>query len=234
MEKERARGAAMRNLYFIVEGETEEEFIKRLLIPYLYGRGLRCHIQAILIFMSGGGHGHNNAEHFLNTIEPVLHYSGEPVITSLLDFFRFPRKQPVFAACAACRTAVEEAACLQQALFAEVQRIRPYPYFIPYVQLHEFEALLFADVVGHELHHPGIQTEVAAVIDAYPSPEEINSRPESAPSKRLESIYRAYKQHYRKAADAVDVVELIGMDRLLDRCPQFSAWVEHLIEAVQS
>ncbi len=224
----------MRNLYFIVEGETEEEFVKRLLMPYLYGRGLACHIQAILIYMSGGGHGHNNTEHFLNTIEPVLYEKGEPVITSLLDFFRFPCKQPAFVACAAQPTAVGQVACLQAALFAAVQQIRPYPFFIPYIQLHEFEALLFADDVGHELHDPGIRAAVAAVIADFPSPEEINSRPEYAPSKRLETIYNAHNQRYRKVADAVDVVELIGMDRLLDRCPQFKAWVERLIVAVQS
>lgn len=223
----------MRNLYFIVEGETEEAFVKRLLVPYLYGRGLVCHIQAFTVFMSGGGHGHNNTEHFLNTITPVLYYAGEPVITSLLDFFRFPRKQPAFAACAAHATAAAQAACLQTALFEAVQHIRPYPRFIPYLQLHEFEALLFADDAGHELHHPKIRAEVAAVIAAHPSPEDINSHPEHAPSKRLAVIYQAHNQRYRKVADAVDVVELIGMDRLLARCPRFRAWVEQLIEAVQ-
>ena len=94
-------GRRMRNLCFIVEGETEELFVKRVLGPYLYSRGLLCHIQAFTIYVSGGGHGHGNTDHFLNTIKPVLFYVGEPVITSLLDFFRFPHKQPAFAACVA-------------------------------------------------------------------------------------------------------------------------------------
>lgn len=234
MEEKRAGWQAMRDLYIIVEGETEEEFVKRLLMPYLYSRGLACHIQAILVFVSGGGHGHSNTEHFLNTIEPVLYLRGEPVITSLLDFFRFPRKQASFAACAALAIAVAQADCLQDALFTAVQGIRPYRHFLPYVQLHEFEALLFADAAGHALHHPRIAADVAAVIAAHPAPEDINSRPEWAPSKRLESIYQSHHQTYRKGADAVDVAELIGMERLLERCPRFSAWVECLIAAVQA
>jgi uncharacterized protein (DUF2164 family) len=223
----------MRNLYFIVEGETEEEFVKRLLIPYLYNQGLNGHMQPIMVHMSGGGHGHSNVEHFLNTIEPVLYYNGEPVITSLLDFFRFPRQQQAFAACGVHGPAAAQVACLQQALFVAVQRIRPYARFLPYIQLHEFEALLFADEVGYELHATGIQAGVAAVINDYPSPEDINSRPENAPSKRLASIFQAHGQRYRKAADAVDIIELIGMERLRQRCPLFGQWVEQLITAVQ-
>lgn len=224
----------MKNLYIIVEGETEEEFVKRLLVPYLFGRGLMCHIQAILVFVSGGGHGHSDTDHFINTIEPVLYLQDEPIITSLLDFFRFPRKQASFAACSVLATATAQADCLQQALFTAVQGVRPYRHFIPYVQLHEFEALLFADAAGHALYHPRIEAEVAAVITAHPAPEEINSRPEWAPSKRLEAIYQAHNQKYRKGADAVDIAELIGMDRILERCPRFNAWVERLIAAVQA
>lgn len=223
----------MRSLYIIVEGETEEEFVKRLLVPYLYGHGLTCHIQAILVHVSGGGHGHSNTEHFLNTIEPVLYLRGEPVVTSLLDFFRFPRKQASFAACTALPTAAAQADCLQQALFTAMQGIRSYRHFLPYVQLHEFEALLFADAAGHSLHPPRIAADVAAVIAAHPAPEDINSRPEWAPSKRLEAIYRAHNHTYRKGADAVDIAELIGMDQLRARCPRFGAWVEALITAVQ-
>lgn len=224
----------MRDLYFIVEGETEEEFINRLLIPYLYGRGLTGNIQALLIFVSGGGHGHSNVEHFLNTIEPVLYYQGEPVITSLLDYFRFPRQRADFAACSTLASADAQADCLQQALLTAVHSIRPYRHFLPYVQLHEFEALLFADAAGHELQPAGIQTEVAAVVAAYPNPEQINSRPENAPSKRLATIYRAHQQTYRKVADAVDIAELIGIERLLERCPRFASWLESLVTAVQT
>lgn len=224
----------MRNLYLIVEGETEEEFVKRLLIPYLYGRGLRCHIQAILVCMSGGGHGHNNTEHFLNTIEPVLYYDGEPVITSLLDFFRFPRKHLDYSACQERPTAVAQADCLQDALFQQVQQLRSYRRFIPYVQLHEFEALLFTDAGGYELHPPAIGMAVAGVRAAYATPEAINSSPEQAPSKRLAAIYTAAGQRYRKVADAVDILELIGLDLVIARCPRFGTWVEEIILAVQS
>lgn len=54
----------MKRLIFIVEGETELEFVNRLLIPFLTVKGLTSSMNGIIITMSGGGHGYNNIEHF--------------------------------------------------------------------------------------------------------------------------------------------------------------------------
>ena len=219
----------MRNLYFIVEGETEEAFVKRLLVPYLYGRGLVCHIQAFTVFMSGGGHGHNNTEHFLNTITPVLYYAGEPVITSLLDFFRFPRKQPAFAACAAHATAAAQAACLQTALFEAVQHIRPYPRFIPYLQLHEYEAYLFSDPTCFRHFYDQHDQQIAAlqaIADAHESPELIDGGSHTAPSKRIIAELPDYDG--AKSVVGPQVAELIGLETIRGRCRHFDEWVRKL------
>ena len=55
----------MKQLYIIVEGPTEEEFVKRILIPYFTTNGLHTNIQPILVSMKGCGHGFNNIEHFI-------------------------------------------------------------------------------------------------------------------------------------------------------------------------
>jgi CBS domain containing-hemolysin-like protein len=43
----------MKHLYIIVEGETELEFLNRLLIPHLEKEGLNTHIQGLMITMQG-------------------------------------------------------------------------------------------------------------------------------------------------------------------------------------
>jgi hypothetical protein len=58
----------MKQLYIIVEGETELEFVNRILFPYLRSRGIYTHLQGLMITMKGGGHGFNNIEHFKKTI----------------------------------------------------------------------------------------------------------------------------------------------------------------------
>lgn len=89
----------MKDLYFIVEGETESEFVKELLIPHLNNNGVTSNIQPIKITMSGGGHGFNKIEHLRNTIQPLLSYENRPVITTMVDFFRIPNGIPGYPEC---------------------------------------------------------------------------------------------------------------------------------------
>lgn len=62
----------MKRLIFIVEGETELEFVNRLLIPYLTLSGLTTSMNGIIITMSGGGHGYNNIELHPNVLKQYM------------------------------------------------------------------------------------------------------------------------------------------------------------------
>lgn len=183
----------MKPLIFIVEGETELEFINRLVIPYLIGKDLNTFMQGIIIKMSGGGHGYNNIQHFLNTIRPVIYRSDEPVITS-------------------------------------VYSIKAYPDFIPYIQRHELETLLFADPKsGFDLEDEAIKQDVLQLSKSFHSIEDINCTPEGAPSKRLKKIYSNHQRRYEKVSDAVDIAELTTLEVIMDKCPRFRKWIDILI-----
>ena len=57
--------------------------------------------------------------------------------------------------------------------------------FIPYIEMHEFEALLFsdADILAEKI---GINvSQIREILEEYNSPEEINDDPAKAPAKRL-------------------------------------------------
>ena len=137
----------MKHLYFIVEGETEVEFINRILIPYLYKKGLNTHIQAIMVTMSGGGHGFNNIQHFKNTIQPILDYKNQPIITTMIDYYGInsEKKLPGFLESNQLNLVDDKIEFLEKALNEQVQSIKPYQFFIPYIQKHEMETLLFAN-----------------------------------------------------------------------------------------
>ncbi|MCY4215396.1 MAG: DUF4276 family protein [Flavobacteriaceae bacterium] len=55
--------------------------------------------------------------------------------------------------------------------------------FIPYIQLHEFEALLFFSNVGFEfMYHNRLTIEdLNKIRNRYQNPEEINDNPNTAP-----------------------------------------------------
>jgi hypothetical protein len=78
---------AHESIDFLVEGETEQEFVNRILAPYLVTKGLNTEIRPIMIEKSGGGHGYSNIEHLKNTIRPVLNKVDEPIVTTLIDHY---------------------------------------------------------------------------------------------------------------------------------------------------
>lgn len=228
----------MRSLIIIVEGETEHEFVKRVLIPYLVEvRGLNTGIHSIMIKMSGGGHGFNNIEHFKNTIAPVLHYSNQPVITTLLDHYGInsDAKMPGYSKITT-KNVAERISKMEAILNSIVQEIKPYRYFVPYIQQHEIETLLFANPKsGFELaEDKRIMNDVILLCAEYESIEDINCTPEGAPSKRLEKIYKEYNQRYDKVTDAVDIiVSGGGIEPILEQCPRFKKWIDKLIDEVK-
>ena len=73
---------------------------------------------------------------------------------------------------------------------------RPDLRFIPYIQLHEYEAILFSDPVAFAtgIDHPDLRPQFQQVRDEFESPEDINNDPETAPSKRVLAAYPKYKR----------------------------------------
>ena len=94
--------------------------------------------------------------------------------------------------------------------------------FIPYIEMHEFEALLFsdADILAEKT---GINiVEIKKVIEAYDNPEEINEDPEKAPSKRLEKLKTGYRKvghgenHFRSHWNSNHTKSMPSLQRLAD------------------
>lgn len=98
--------------------------------------------------------------------------------------------------------------------------------FIPYFAMHEFEALLFSDVavLGDSLSIK--LEEVKKIIDECGSPEQINNKRETAPSKRLDTLKP--KGSFRKTIEGITIAEKIGIDKMREHCPLFDAWLKTL------
>ena len=92
--------------------------------------------------------------------------------------------------------------------------------FIPYVQMHEFESLLFSDIANFakSIGQPSLQERLQSDRDQFTNPEEINDNPETAPSKRI----IAYFPKYQKVLDGVLASRKIGLDAIRRECPLFS------------
>ena len=126
----------------------------------------------------------------------------------------------------------ERGRAVQDAVFADVAEelgdsLRP-ERFIPFVVMHEFEALLFSDcaslsrVTSREATGPRLQD----IRDAFSSPEEINDSPETAPSKRILTL----DPSYQKVVAGTLAAHHMGLDCIRGQCPHFNSWLTKLEE----
>ncbi|MBR5216336.1 MAG: DUF4276 family protein [Bacteroidales bacterium] len=216
----------MKRLNIVVEGQTEQSFVNEVLTPYLQSKGVAI-ITPILIHTSKTGRGgFVNYHHLHNTVKGLLKnpYDGNIVVSSFVDFFRMPNNMPDYDDAMRLGTDLQKVESLQQALGNSIADRR----FIPYIQLHEFEALLFSNNNGFEyLWEDDMSSKTKNIVDSFENPEDINSAPETAPSKRLLAI----NQKYDKVLEGNVIALEVGINEMLAKCPRFADWVSRLITA---
>lgn len=215
----------MRALFVVVEGETEAVFVRAILSPYLIAAGI-FDIRPIQIPTSPKQKGGLvDFERFRNLVIRILKQEQDVLVTSLVDYFRLPTDFPGYEAARRLSDPNRIVASLEAALAEEINEIR----FIPYIQLHEFEGLLFVSDRGFLATGRCSDKELdrlRTVMAQYPNPELINDGPSTAPSKRLEATI----QGYDKVLFGNFIALENGIDAILDRCPRFRNWVETLID----
>ena len=218
----------MKRLYIVVEGQTEQEFVNTMLRPWLNGYAI-YDITPVLIKTSKYGRGgHVNAGHFLNTINGLLKETDDInlVVSTFVDFYRIPSNMPGYANAMRQKNSIMQVSALENELSQAVNDWR----FIPYIQRHEFEALVFSSNAGFEKYCSENQfSQTASIVGSYDNPEDINSSPETAPSKRLLSLIPDYDKVLLGNVLALEV----GMKTILDRCPRFASWVNLIISKCQ-
>lgn len=211
-----------KRLYIVVEGQTEEEFVKDLMAPYFQDHGI--YIYPMIIHTSRGHKGgFVNYEHLKNDINKLLKSQGDDVVVStFVDFFRCP-ELPGTEEWSKNPNHYERVVKMENAMSQDINDWR----FYPYIQLHEFEAVLFSSDKGFikyfDYEHA---RQLQGIVDSYDNPEDINSTPEGAPSKRLLRIV----PEYDKVMFGNIVALEIGITTILEKCPRFRAWVELLIQ----
>jgi hypothetical protein len=102
--------------------------------------------------------------------------------------------------------------------------------FVPYIQLHEFEALLFVMPSLLLRSFPGREQNVSALEDVLRdhgnNPEAIDDAPATAPSKRIVAVIPEFAG--RKAQVGPLTAELAGISALRATCRHFHEWLQNL------
>ena len=217
----------MIRLHVICEGQTEELFVNEVLMSLFLPKQIL--LQPSLIGKPGHKGGNINFDRLFPDIRNRL--LGDPFAfcTTLFDFYglaaSFPGKE-----LAKQQTAIDQKArCICEAMeFNLRQRLGEDPLrrFIPYVQMHEFEGLLFSDprAFAAALSRPDLHSRIASIRDDFATPEDINDNPLSAPSKRIQSLFPGYEKPLHGSLVALET----GLDMFRRECHLFNDWIARL------
>ncbi len=203
----------MKRVAIVVEGDTEEEFVKQVLRPHLS----RHDVEAVAIMPKGQG-----GDISVVRLAPAMAKLSWNfnAVTSLVDFYGFKGKQ-----------SGDSAADVEERINSSVMQHNPRHgnavLQFAYVQLHEFEALLFSHPAAFNIISglsPNALREFEQVASQFTTPEDINDSYDTAPSKRIASVV----PNYRKRLHGPAVAKEIGLEAIRAACPRFHTWVERL------
>lgn len=207
----------------LVEGQTEKIFVEKLLCPHIVDKNV--YLCPIIFTKPGEKGGDVRFSRAKRDIGNHLKQRSDTYITLMMDYYAI-KEWPGLEESKRQREHFKKAGVINietekrvQELFPEQNRERR---FIPYVSMHETEALYFCDptVIAETLNIN--QAEIESILHECGGPEAINDSVETAPSKRLSKLSH---NKYRKTTTGIAMAKRIGIRRMRECCPLFDSWI---------
>jgi hypothetical protein len=221
----------MKRLYLTVEGQTEAAFAMSVLMPHLANFNIILHPPRFTGLhrrrrgrIPGGGL-LNTFQHALSDMQTWLKedQSADARFSMMVDLYHLPRDFPGHNEGMSKPTGWDQAAALEGSLAAVIRDAR----FIPYLQVHEFEALVLTDPrrIATIYDVPDSELEaLCADCEQYDSAEAINHGQHSHPKARIQQRIPTYDENVAGPL----LAESIGLPTLRAQCPHFGAWLTRL------
>jgi hypothetical protein len=230
----------MPRLLVHVEGQTEEGFVNEILRDFLLASDYDS-VSARIV-------GNARLRRLRGGIRPwpsvrrdiISHLNEDPgcVATTMVDYYGLPSEgvgEWPGRAKASRLTPTKRAPFVESALLKDLvselgNRGNP-DRFVPFVVIHEFEGLLFSDCAAFSngIGRPDLEADFKAIRNQFPTPEEIDDSPVTAPSKRVQALLPGYE----KPLLGILAVLQIGLARIRAECPHFSDWLDKLESRVR-
>jgi Domain of unknown function (DUF4276) len=212
-------------VHILVEGQTEEIVVERILAPAFQSK---AHLNPIVVAtkrVAGRPHFKGGVARWAkveNDIKRLLHDSHATCVTTLFDYYAMPTDTPGMST-RPPGTAYERVAHVE----AEIAKVISSRRFIPNLVLHEVEAWVFAaaNELGTRLNDQELAMELRRQVAQAGNPELINDGPTTAPSKRLIAAYPGYI----KTQDGPDAISDLGVEALRAACPHVDQWLNRII-----
>ncbi|MXZ23155.1 MAG: DUF4276 family protein [Caldilineaceae bacterium SB0665_bin_25] len=216
-------------LNFIVEGQTEETFVNQVLKPHLGQLSVGVSVRVVTTRKKRGAKYRGGLSTYAKAKRDITLWTKQdrnPDVrfTTMFDLYGLPTDFPGYAA-AVQNDPFQRVEALEGTLARDISDAR----FIPYIQLHEFEALILSGPRQLSSQFDNCDEGIATletIVSRFKSPEHVNDGTDTAPSKRI--IREIPEYEGRKASAGPIVTERIGLFTLRSKCSHFAAWLDKL------
>lgn len=136
-------------LNFIVEGQTEETFVRDQLKPHLAQRSIWASVRCVQTSRKPNTKYRGGLRRYSQARDDISRWMREQPqpkhhdvrFTTMFDLFRLPDDFPGHHAAASNPDPISRATALENAMLEDIGDNR----FVPYIQVHEFEALVLVN-----------------------------------------------------------------------------------------
>jgi hypothetical protein len=222
----------MPRLNMIVEGQTEEAFVHEVLKAPLAGVQVWVAVRRVEMsrdkkrgkIYRGGLFDYDRAKRdIIRWMKEDQH--ADAYFTTMFDLYALPDDFPGFSEARRLADPYQRVSALEIAFRQDVN----HPRFHPYIQLHEFEALVLSDprqLDWEFVEHADAIERLVSLCAAFASPELIDDGHQTAPSKRIIADIPEYEG--RKASAGPLIAAKISLPVLRQKCPHFDEWLKKL------
>jgi hypothetical protein len=216
-------------LHIVVEGQTEETFVRDILSPTLGEHSVFADVHCVTTGRKGPKvyrGGLLRYEHLRRdlTIWMKEDQASDSWFTTMIDLYRLPIDVPGYQKSRLISDPIQRVQFLENELKTDLCSTR----FVPYIQLHEFEALLFSDPECFLAAFPDQRGAIDGLVrirNSAVSPEHIDDGEETAPSKRICDLL----PQYTKTVHGLIVAKHIGLPGIRRECSHFNRWFEAVL-----
>ena len=214
----------------LVEGKAEKIFVTDLLAPELWVN--MVFLDPVIVSKKGDKGGDVKFERVKNDILTHLKQRSDTYVTTMVDYYGV-KEWPGVDNVPKNVTPGMIADHVRKATMNKIENKEFFPddlqasrRFIPYMAVHEFEALLFSDstILASELQVD--KNKVDAVLSKFKEPEAVNNSRETAPSKRLGDWLGV--EEFPKTTLGIQIAKEIGLRKMREQCPVFNNWLSQL------
>ena len=214
----------MKFIHILVEGQTEEIFVRDVLAPYLQQKQIHPTAKLLTTKRVKSGTdfkgGITSYDQFKLDLNKLLHDRNAQIITTMIDYYGLPTDFPKFDQ-QPSGDVYRKVEFLEQAIADDINSRR----FLPYLSIHELEALLFVSTTDIATAFPDTdkQSELDALKNRYQNnPERINL--DDPPAKRLKALYSEFTKTFHSGI----IISQIGIHQIRSQCPHFDRWLTQI------